>query len=133
MSSKRGSLPFPPNFFFFFSSAFVDSSRRLFVQKSRLGHRTDRSPRLADILIDSITNVRRELKFFEDVASRYGLKLEEEEVSEGVRRYRELFFSVGEEIEGNKREMLDGLIVLWGTEKVFSLVHFPQYPSSPPS
>jgi hypothetical protein len=89
-------------------------------------HRTDESPRLVDVLIDSITNVRRELKFFEDVASRYGLKLEAKEVSEGVRRYRELFFSVGEEIERHKREMLDGLIVLWGTEKVRSLVYFPR-------
>lgn len=59
-----------------------------------------------------------------NVASRYGLKLEAEEVSEGVRRYRELFFGVGEEIEGHKREMLDGLIVLWGTEKACSLVCF---------
>lgn len=77
---------------------------------------------MVDILIDAIANVRRELKFFEDVASRYGLRLDvngEEEVSEGVRRYRKLFFGAGEEIERHKLEFLDGLVVLWGTEKCY--------------
>jgi hypothetical protein len=78
------------------------------------------SPRLADLLVDSLSNIRRELKFFEDVAARYGLKVEAEEVGEGVRRYRELFFSVGEGIERGERSLLEGLVVLWGTEKVRS-------------
>jgi len=74
---------------------------------------------LVDVLIDSITNVRRELKFFEDVAGRYGLKLEAEEVSEGVKRYRDLFFSVGEGIERHEQGIISGLVVLWGTEKCY--------------
>jgi hypothetical protein len=75
--------------------------------------------RLVDMLIDSITNVRRELKFFEDVASRYGLQLEAMEVSEGVKRYRELFFTVGEGIERHELGIINGLVVLWGTEKCY--------------
>jgi hypothetical protein len=74
--------------------------------------------RLVDLLIGSITNVRRELKFFEDVAGRYGLDIEAREVGEGVRRYRELFFGVGEGVESGQKGMLEGLVVLWGTEKV---------------
>ncbi|KAG0649967.1 putative transcription factor [Hyphodiscus hymeniophilus] len=74
---------------------------------------------LVDCLIGSIANVRRELKFFEDTASRYGLELEAEEVSEGVRRYRELFFGIGEGIERGETGLLEGLVVLWGTEKCY--------------
>ena len=47
--------------------------------------------------------MRREVKFFEDVARRYGSSLEAEGVSEGVRRYRELFFCVGEGVEKGER------------------------------
>lgn len=43
-------------------------------------------------------------------------------MSEGVRRYRELFFGVGEGVERGEKGMLEGLVVLWGTEKV----RFPQ-------
>lgn len=62
--------------------------------------------------------MRRELKFFEDVAAKYGLELEAEEVSEGVRLYRELFFGTAESIERHKLDFITGLVVLWGTEKV---------------
>lgn len=75
--------------------------------------------RLVDALIDAITNVRRELKFFEDVARRYGLKLEVATVQRGVQMYRALFGKVGEEIERGERGVLDGLVLLWGTEKVY--------------
>ena len=55
-----------------------------------------RDERLVDILIESLVNVRRELKFFEDVAARYGLELEvgEEGVGKGVVGYRALFEDV---------------------------------------
>ena len=68
--------------------------------------------------MDALTNIRRELRFFEDVAARYGLDLTAAEVSEGVTRYRELFRSVGEDVERGKRGFLHGLVLLWGTEKV---------------
>ena len=83
--------------------------------------------RLVDVLIGAVANVRRELAFFEDVAARYGLVLEAGQVGEGVRGYRELFARVGEGVERGERGVLEGLVVLWGTEKVrffffFSLV-----------
>lgn len=71
------------------------------------------------MLIDSITNVRRELKFFEEVAAKYDLKLEAEEVSEGVKRYRDLFFRTAEGIERHEQGIICGLVVLWGTEKCY--------------
>lgn len=76
--------------------------------------------RLADMLVDSLVNIRRELKFFEDVAARYGMDINvtEEHVSDGVRLYRELFSAVGEALESGKVSMLEALVVLWGTEKV---------------
>jgi hypothetical protein len=83
------------------------------------------SNRLTDLIIDSISNVRRELKFFEDVAARYGLDIsaadekgKEENVSEGVKGYRELFNGIGEKIEAGKLDIQAGLVLLWGTEKV---------------
>lgn len=80
--------------------------------------------RLLDLLLDSINNVRRELKFFEDVAQRYELDInaEEEDVSEGVKLYRELFFETGEAVEAGRVGMLEGLVLLWGTEKVCLLL-----------
>ncbi|TVY31461.1 hypothetical protein LSUB1_G008776 [Lachnellula subtilissima] len=54
--------------------------------------------RLVDLLLDALNNVRRELKFFEDVAVRYGLDLNScvtEGESEGVRGYKRLFEDVG--------------------------------------
>lgn len=76
--------------------------------------------RLQDLIVDSLTNIRRELKFFEDVAQRYGLSIEvpEAEVSEGVKAYRELFAEMSEGLEAGTVEMLDAMAVLWGTEKV---------------
>ena len=58
------------------------------------------------------------MKFFEDVAQRYGLQLEAEMVEMGVARYRKLFFDTGEAIEKGEEGVLMGLVLLWGTEKV---------------
>jgi hypothetical protein len=77
--------------------------------------------KLVDLIIDSITNVRRELKFFEDVAGRYELDVEGRETSQGVKLYRALFFETGEAIEAGKLPFVDGLVLLWATEKVFIL------------
>jgi hypothetical protein len=77
---------------------------------------------LSDLLLDSIVNIRRELKFFEDVASRYGLNIDVSpgEESQGVELYRNLFFGTAEGVERGDVSMLEGLAVLWGTEKVCS-------------
>ena len=76
--------------------------------------------RLADLVLESLVNIRRELKFFGDVAERYGLDIEVTpgDESQGVRLYRDLFFGVGKGVEAGSVSMLEGLVVLWGTEKV---------------
>ncbi|KAH8807645.1 hypothetical protein F5884DRAFT_789754 [Xylogone sp. PMI_703] len=75
--------------------------------------------RLVDLIIGAITNVRRELKFFETVASHHGLVLEASTVGAGVRAYRDLFTSIGEEIEKDECSILDGFVLLWATEKCY--------------
>lgn len=75
--------------------------------------------RLVDLVIGAITNVRRELKFFEAVAGKYGLALEAKTVSTGVQMYQSLFSSIGQEIEQDKRSLLDGFVLLWATEKCY--------------
>ena len=75
------------------------------------------------MIVDSLTNIRLELRFFEHVAKKYGLDINarEGEASEAVKGYRELFFSTGEGIEAAKLPLLDGLVLLWATEKVICL------------
>lgn len=74
---------------------------------------------LVDLILDSLTNVRRELKFFEGVAERYGMDINAKDISEGVKLYRRLFFGTGEGVEAGKIPFLDALVVLWGTEKCY--------------
>jgi hypothetical protein len=76
--------------------------------------------RLTDLILDSIINIRRELKFFEDVASRYALNITVPpgEESQGVELYRSLFFGTAEGVEADSVSILEGMVVLWGTEKV---------------
>lgn len=77
----------------------------------------DVNERLLDLVLDAVNNVRRELKFFEDVAGRYGLVIDAEVVSEGVKGYRELFEGLGVKVtSGEREEVLEGLVLLWGTE-----------------
>jgi hypothetical protein len=77
------------------------------------------------VLIESIVNVRRELKFFEGVGGQFGLLVGVEEGSEsdGVRGYRELFEDVAGAVEHGDGHVLEGLVVLWGTEKVRFLIN----------
>jgi len=88
---------------------------------------------IQDMLVASLVNIRRELKFFVDVAARYGLDLDidsagghqtaEAEAGDGVRCYEELFREMGEGVEAGEVEFVEALVLLWGTEKVcvFSL------------
>jgi hypothetical protein len=89
--------------------------------------------RLADLLLDTLSNIRRELKFFESVAAKYSLDINaaEDSVSEGVKGYRELFFSTGEGIEKGELPLLDGLVLLWATEIVNNPFLSPPPPSLP--
>ncbi|KAH7383609.1 transcription regulator [Cadophora sp. MPI-SDFR-AT-0126] len=103
----------------------------LLLANVRLSGRVDGDAfeeRLLDLILSSITNVRRELKFFEEVATRYDLDISssssssiskgdgDEGISKGVILYRKLFFEVGEEVEARRMGMLEGLVLLWGTE-----------------
>lgn len=80
------------------------------------GPMRDVNEQIADLLVDALANIRRELKFFEDVAGRYGLDVGADEVSEGVKGYRELF-RIGDSVQRGAG-LLDGLVLLWGTEIV---------------
>ncbi|KAE9377211.1 heme oxygenase-like protein [Stipitochalara longipes BDJ] len=78
----------------------------------------DVNERLADLVVEALVNIRREMRFFEDVGERYGLRIEAERVSKGVEGYRELFEGVGRGVEG-EGGLLDGVVLLWGTEKCY--------------
>jgi hypothetical protein len=84
---------------------------------------------LADLIVDSLVNIRRELKFFGDVASRYDLNVNVSpgEESEGVKLYRDLFFGTAEGVENGSVSLLEGVVVLWGTEKVGPFFPFPPF------
>lgn len=75
--------------------------------------------RLTDLVLEAINNIRQELKFFEDVARRYDINLEASVISVGVKSYRSLFTEIGEGIEDDKVGVLDGVMLLWGTEKCY--------------
>lgn len=75
--------------------------------------------RLTDLILEAINNIRQELKFFEDAARRYDINLEASVVSAGVHSYRSLFTEIGEGIEEDKVGVLDGVMLLWGTEKCY--------------
>jgi hypothetical protein len=85
---------------------------------------------LADLIVDSVVNIRRELKFFEDVAGRYSLNINvfPGDESEGVKLYRDLFFGIGEGVERGSVSLLEGVVVLWGTEKVVCPFPLPLFP-----
>ena len=69
---------------------------------------------LADLLVEALVGIRRELRLFGDVAGGYGLVLDGGEEGEEVRGYRELFQEVG---KGKGTGVLEGMVLLWGTEK----------------
>ena len=86
--------------------------------------------RVMDMLADSMNNVRREIQFFGETSSMYGLNLDYKVApGEGVRKYRDLFESQGQpgkslswDEPGKISDLLGGLVVLWGTEIVRSEV-----------
>ncbi|KAF2181689.1 heme oxygenase-like protein [Zopfia rhizophila CBS 207.26] len=85
--------------------------------------------RLLDWLVDALVNIRREERFFIDVAERYGLDLNlagkgetisEDKKIEGLRRFEKLFSSLttGQKPPGFL-PWLEGAVVFWATEKVY--------------
>ena len=78
--------------------------------------------RLTDVLISALTNIRRELAFFEHVAKKYNLNLETPSPGQEIfattpttRAYLDLFGNVS----GPNASILEGMTVLWATEKCY--------------
>ncbi|KAF2446497.1 heme oxygenase-like protein [Karstenula rhodostoma CBS 690.94] len=86
--------------------------------------------RLVDWLVSALVNIRREERFFMDVAERYGLDVDltggdgasisEEKKIEGLKRYEKLFDSLttGQSAEA-LLPWLEGVVLFWATEKVY--------------
>jgi thiaminase len=86
--------------------------------------------RLVDWLVDALVNIRREERFFMDVAERYGLdvdltgpngeSIDEEKKIDGLQRYEKLFSSLttGQSTE-TVLPWLEGVVLFWATEKVY--------------
>ena len=91
---------------------------------------------VTDMLISALTNIRRELLFFEDVAERYGLDLETPWPGEGTfapttttRGYLDLFMNAA----SPGASLLESMVVLWATEKCYySAWHYALYSMSRP-
>lgn len=74
------------------------------------------------LLISALTNIKRELLFFEDVAKKYGLDLETPWPGEDLfgpnpitRGYLDLFMNAA----SPGASLLEGMVVLWATEKCY--------------
>lgn len=72
-----------------------------------------RNRRILDVLVYSLQNVSREVKFFEDTAAKHGLRLDGWRERKGTREYRAEMARVS--TEGT---LEDGLIFLWAMERV---------------
>lgn len=98
----------------------------LLLSKTRLpSSKTIRSSlqwRITDMLIEALTNIRREIQLFERTAAHYDLDLqtpwegqESFEINTVTRGYVDLFMSAA----GPGTSLLEGLVVLWATEKCY--------------
>lgn len=86
--------------------------------------------RLIDWLVSALVNIRREERFFMDVAERFGLDVDllgadgvsiaEEKKIEGLKSYEKLFDSLtmGQSAE-TVLPWLEGVVLFWATEKVY--------------
>lgn len=86
--------------------------------------------RFVDWLVEALVNIRREERFFMDVAERHGLdvdmteddgeKIRDDNKIEGLRRFEKLFDAL---TAGQVREKvlpwLEGAVLFWATEKVY--------------
>ena len=85
--------------------------------------------RLLDWLVEALVNIRREERFFIDVAERYGLSIDitnregrvvEERKLEGLKRFERLFDGLTAPAAAPAFiPWLEGAVVFWATEKVY--------------
>ena len=66
------------------------------------------------ILTDALSNIKREMQFYGDTARNYGLELEVRYPDDTTEEYMQLF----KDVSAPDCHILDGLIVLWATERV---------------
>lgn len=72
--------------------------------------------RVASILIDALTNIRRELAMFEEILRHeFGWRRGGEEARQETRAYADLFAGAA----ALNKSLLEGLAVLWATEKCY--------------
>ncbi|KAI9705023.1 MAG: hypothetical protein M1836_006805 [Candelina mexicana] len=80
------------------------------------GDKKHLSWRISVCLIGALQNIQREIEFFEDVNRRYDLGLVKNvEMAPSTKAYIALF----DRIAGPDSEFLEGLVVLWATEKCY--------------
>ena len=77
---------------------------------------------MLELLLAALANIRRELAFYDDVVAKYDLALEEPavpgtefEADDAAREYEVLFRSFA----GEERSLMDGILVLWATERCY--------------
>lgn len=109
------------------SRAFVNFVGKL-IGKMRLPETTisvdNTTFRAMDLLISTLTNVRREMSFFDNTASKYGLHIEPEQAKPATKGYIDLFASAA----SPESSLLEGLVLLWTTEH--ARLHLPLMPES---
>lgn len=71
------------------------------------------------VLAGALTNIRREIEFYDETAEKYRLELQQEPPNETTKAYIRLF----EEAGAPETPMLHGLVVLWATENVSGFEH----------
>jgi hypothetical protein len=79
--------------------------------------------RTMDLLISALNNMRREMQFFEITATKFGLTVGPEPPTPITRALLDLFVSAS----STSASLLEGMVVLWGTEHVSGLDAFPPH------
>jgi thiaminase len=67
-----------------------------------------------DVLISALTNIRREIEFYDETVGKYNLQADEAPPNDTTSQYIKLF----EDASAKDAPMIHGLVVLWATEQV---------------
>lgn len=70
--------------------------------------------RTMDLLISALNNMRREMQFYEITATKYGLNLAQDPPNPVTRAMLDLLMTAS----SSSASLLEGMVVLWGTEHV---------------
>jgi thiaminase len=78
--------------------------------------------RIAEMLTAAMENILREQKFYDDVAQRYALKLDEpppEQTIFKASRVTQIYVELFRSFLDPSKTLLEGMVVLWATEKCY--------------